>query len=168
MRRGNRDVANDFEQRENLSFRWFSDWVIDDGRLNPDQIPIPNQSVNRESLGGRCWYVLIPRSRGNEAESQRREPIRRRLCQGIVQITVNGIPSPYVGTDGSTYTFHVNHDPLDDNYHHCEICGLRDGERLHAKKQTKFVKKHYRTMVADAASLVLKPEIGTGKSLTAK
>jgi hypothetical protein len=161
MYRRDRPTTNDFHDSECLYFRWFNDWLDGEKAIRPDNVPIPNQSVNRSRHGGKCWFVLLPEP-AIEGDKSCGERARRQLLMGIVQIRMNGLLPP-TRLDGKRYSFSVEHDPLDHNYQHCEIRVYQEGLRLTDKKSAgiKIVKKYYRVKVAKKAVLVLHPEIAT-------
>ncbi len=128
--------------------------------ITPNQIPTPDQSVNRSGLGGKCWFVLMP---------EPKEPVElrnRKLCMGILKLLANPMPTP-VKNDKAIYTFVLEHDPLPENYQHCEIRVYKDGVRQTTADRKKLkklipknVKKHYRAKMAEAVSWELLPEVG--------
>lgn len=162
-----RPIVPVFEDGERIFFRWYRNDVNDTfikhdnpTGITPNQVPIPDQSVNRSGLGGRFWFVLMP---------ERDEPhdLRlRKLCMGVLKLTIDCIPNP-TNDDGVNYTFLLERDPLRDNYQHCEIRVYKDGLRQTASDRNqlkklipKAVKKYYRAKIAEAAQWELLPEVG--------
>ncbi len=167
MRRHNRDVVPVFEGGEQVFFRWYRNDIKEEFRnednptgITPNQIPTPDQSVNRSGLEGRCWFVLIPEA---EESVERRN---RKLCMGILKLAAGRMPTPT--TEGNAvYTFVLEHDPLPENYQHCEIRVYKDGVRQTAVDRKKLkklipnkVKLHYRAKMAEFAAWELLPEAG--------
>jgi hypothetical protein len=165
MYRNSRPVDTVFSGGELLYFRLFSDWV-EAGRFAESQIPCPDQSVNRTQHGARPWYVLIPEPTPNVPESPEELNRRRRtIHMGLVRMQAADVPRDYEER-GNTYQFVLEHDPLDHNYHHCEIRIYRNGHRLSKNELRKATaaKKHYRHEMSLAAKMILSPAIATGKS----
>jgi hypothetical protein len=156
MRADGRPPYQDFEPSEVLSFRWFSTDCEADGSIRRNNLPVPNQSVNRSKHGGRAWHVLIPEPWPDDVRT------KRNLCMGIVQMSVAGVPDDY-GENGASYQFVVEHDPMNHNYCHCEIRVYKNGRRLTKEelKKAKGAKKHYRDGVYKAAKTILRPEVAT-------
>lgn len=63
--------------------------------------------------------------------------------------------------EGRKHEYWVEHDPLEHNYHHCEIRIYCDSKCLPDKKSTKFIKKFYRVQIARISTVILAPEVGT-------
>lgn len=162
MRRNSRPVRECSLADGEFYFRWYSDWMDNDLAVRSDNLQPPNQSVNCGSWGGRPWYVLIPDPMQPKTAADETARQRRRLCMGIVAALT--VPDDYV--EGSvTYHFALEHDPLEYNYHHCEIRVYRDGQRLSdadlSKGPGKKAKKHYRIRLAEHCRIILLPEVGT-------
>ena len=68
--------------------------------------------------------------------------------------------SPRFEYDGQRYDFVVQHDPCEHNYQHCEIRVFNQLGHV-TKDVNKAVKKYYRYKVAEAATLLLRPETAT-------
>lgn len=169
MFRNGRPVDETISPNEYLYFRWFSDHVGSDGKLNQGNIHCPDQSVNRSANRGRCWYVLLPEPSDDPGRAN------RKLCMGVVRILASDVPSS-CEHGGWEFSFRVEHDPIEHNYHHCEIRLYRNGDRLtkneagqlkkREKSALKVAKKFYRDWIyklyrKKAIGFALKPEVGT-------
>lgn len=169
MYRRNRVAVNDFRASERLYFRWFSNWLDasdSDYEIRPENVPIPNQSVNRSRHGGRCWFVLIREPPLDSCDEEgERNKARRQLLMGVVRLRRCELPPPTT-ICGKSYSFAVEHNPSNHNYQHCEIGVYEDGWRLNGPSSSmkKAVKKYYRVKVAERAVLILHPEIATQDS----
>jgi len=144
MRRNNRPIISEFTPAERLFFRFQQ--TEGDGIVPVQSVRFPSQSVNRESLGPPQW-VLVPK-------------YPRFADWGVAAFTVNDVPeriaSPPPGN--VTFDFRVEHDPLPDNYPHCEVRAFRAGEQVRDKKKINdSVKLRYRILVARASTIVRSP-----------
>lgn len=168
MYRRGRPVDDEFNDNEFVFFRWFNNH-LEDGEIRPVNMTTPDQSMNRSRFGGRCWHVLIPDA-GTDPERA-----KHLVCMGVVRA-----PAPVfavsIEQDGVLFEFHVEHDPLDHNYGHCELRVCRNGSRLPRaqadklksaeKKAWKAAEKWFRTEMRKAVRkreirIVLRPEVGT-------
>jgi hypothetical protein len=123
--RGRHPVA--VQDTELLFARWFSDHMDGDGKPRAENLIAPDQSMNRSGLGGRCWYVLVPDPTDEPAKAM------KTLCRGIVRVAAPDLSMQMVA-DGKVFTLRIEPDPLDHNYHHCELHLFRDGQRLSARE----------------------------------
>jgi len=162
MYRRERGIDERVAPDEYLYYRWFSNWVDSDRRIHADQMKMPDFSANRSGHGGRSWYVLLP-------EPNDEQPLaRRKLCQGIVCFRASEIPLPCV-VEERTYVFAVEHDPLEHNYQHCEICVYHEGSRVAKegrglpRSEWKQVKKHFRTAMREVAKVYVGAETTTNQ-----
>lgn len=149
--RQQRPVANDFDSSEFIYFH-LALTDIESGRtLKPAAMPLPDLSVNRSGFAGRSWYVLLPQPDDDWAKT------RKRLCKGIVRLrTCDAFCEHMVAS--KAYSFRVEHDPEEHNYHHCEIRVFEDGVRIQDRKPPTIVKKFYRDWLSDRGRVILKPE----------
>jgi hypothetical protein len=141
MRRSGRPKRQDFDATEKLFYRLEEYYPIGS---SPSGLSVrsPNFSVNREKHGGRPEFVLIPRW-GH--------------C-GIAVFRVQQIPGPITSPgDAMVYSWKVEHDPLEENYHHSEVWTFKKGSRCDPNSNvSKLVKREFRQRLAEAMR-VLRP-----------
>jgi len=151
-RRCGRPVVNRFSPGETLWFRFYRDDFDADGTLKPHRMSPPDQSMNRQSLHGRSWFVLLAAPRSSRAKRI------TQLYMGIVAVSVASLPRAPTHLGGN-YEFRVEHAPLDHNYQHCEVRLYQDGNRL--LKANKAIKKYYREVLVDRVSICLEAEVSS-------
>jgi hypothetical protein len=84
--------------------------------------------------------------------------------EGIVQFVVAALPtelpkSPPPGTAPKLHSFFPTHEPLADNYPHCEIRTLKEGQFVENGKLPELVKKEFRQMMSDRSVVLWQPQI---------
>lgn len=155
MRRG-RPLDAQFSPAELLFFRCTLDGAetvtLPDGtshrRVRPAHIHFPDQSVNREKYS-RPWYVLLP-----NADQGSRDWIH----WGVARVAVAALPPPQQSPGNVQYAFTVEHDPMEDNFGHCELRAYKDGQREKNKnKINATVKKTYRQLLSERTRVILEP-----------
>jgi hypothetical protein len=126
MLRNGRPVVPDFDQDEVLYHRTDPNFIQPDGTVDAVHITFrfPDLSSNRSKFS-EPWYVLYPRSEyGGMA---------------VIKCRCQDIP-PSVQGDGKDSPIHkvkAEHDPLDDNYGHCETRIYKNDKRLTRPNQLK-------------------------------
>ncbi|MEQ9588017.1 MAG: hypothetical protein RJS97_08695 [Parvibaculaceae bacterium] len=168
----------ELEPDEQVYIRWFNNH-FKGGIPDPDQVFVPDQSANRVSGGGRCWYVLLPEPQNNPDNPDKPDDARRTrcLCMGILGVQASVAEKTTMQAD-CQFDFRFEHDPIKHNYYHCELHVYRDGERLtkamadglKRQDRTTFraAKKWFRTEIAQAFHAssqsveVLRSEVTTG------
>lgn len=113
------------------------------------KIPLPKTSVNRSWPDGEPDDVLRP-------------------CWpkfkdwGVLGFEVRLIPTPHIRDQGEALHYPVMHDPIDDNYYHCEIRAFREGESEPLKELKKGWKLWFRTELSqrlDRSNLFREPRV---------
>jgi hypothetical protein len=117
-------------------------------RVRPANIHFPDQSVNRQKYS-RAWYVLLPNAEAGSKDW---------ICWGIVRVSVSALPPAQQTAGDVHYAFTVEHDPLDDNFGHAELCVYKNGQREKNKKKINaVVKKTYRQLLSEKTRIILEP-----------
>jgi len=85
-----------------------------------DALDLPNMSVNRGSPIGESLWVLL------ESDEH--------AVWGIVYFLCRDVPDQMRHTDGTQFTFGVEHVPQDDNYPHSEVRAYLSGTIAQARR----------------------------------
>lgn len=133
MYRQGRPVDPDFESEEDLYIRFRS--VVGE-RPNISDIQCPNHSVNRSKFSQAEW-VLLPTFSD----------------WGYGAFKVKDIPDTIIRQEGDPYDFMVEHDPLDENYSHCEIRSYVNGVRRN-KINNNMVKLYFRMRISQKTQIL--------------
>jgi hypothetical protein len=144
MVQGSRGIDGEFLPSHNLYQRIEAEDIVGD-RLLPARIRILDQSVNWSKYS-RPWDVTFGYRK-----------------QGIARIAVRDLPPPLPrelpNKDAKYHDFKPAHDPLPQNYSHCEIRVSKNGVRVtNAKQIGDLAKKEYRTMLSDRCVIVMRPD----------
>lgn len=143
-----RPLDPEFLGTEQLYSRCKLDWIDENGHLKPTYVRIPDQSVNREKYS-QCKDVLLP-----DGSPQS----RAWLLWGVASVRVEDLPPQSQSAGGVTFQVTVEHDPLDDNYGHCELRVYKDGHReCDSKKVNSKVKKEYQVKLARRTRVIVRP-----------
>lgn len=149
MLRNGRVADNGIKANHCLYYRFVQEDLLGD-RLNPTRIPIKNTSVNW-SKHSKPWDVIFDHP-----------------GLGIARFIVRMLPfdlprdrpnPPSAKNPPKVFAFYAEHDPLDENYSHCEIRTYKEGVRDIKCDLPATVKKEYRTSLADHALILWHPTI---------
>jgi hypothetical protein len=150
MYRNGRAVDPGFLDTEQLFFRCKRDAILDTDRIKPAAVHFPDQSVNREKYS-RCTDVLIPDGSPRSKDW---------LFWGVARIFVRDVPPETTSSGRVPFRFTIEHDPEEDNYSHSELRVYKNNQRERDKnKINQQVKKEYRTKLALAARVLVRPYI---------
>jgi len=149
MYRNGRGIDGEFPPTENLFFRCALDETFETTRIKPAAVRFPDQSVNRERYS-RCTDVLIP-----DGSSKSQDWI----LLGVARVHVKDVPRETQSTGKVSFRFTVEHDPEDNNYGHSELRVYKNEQRETNGKVNATVKKEYRTKLALAARVIVRPLI---------
>ncbi|PWT80590.1 MAG: hypothetical protein C5B44_05165 [Acidobacteria bacterium] len=143
MVQGSRGIDHGFLPHHYLYQRIETEDIAGD-RLLPARIRVLDQSVNWSKFC-RPWDVTFGYRK-----------------QGIARTAVRDLPPPLpkvLPNKGAKYhDFNPAHDPLPNNYSHCEIRVLKDEVRVtNAKQIGDLAKKEYRTMLSDKYIIIARP-----------
>lgn len=138
MFRNGRPIVPTFASGEPLYYRCSAKDVLGE-RLLPPAVHIPSCSVNRGGAGfGPPEDVLV----GYPG-------------QGIARFVADDMPAAQQ-MDGFTFSFHVVHEPDDDNYAHSEIRTHKDGAfKKNWRNKRQLV--HLQIALAEKASVIRAP-----------
>lgn len=139
--RNNREECQYFELEEKL-FRRFTELLEVEGHLYPNSVQWPDFSVNREKFS-QPEDVLLP----NYPE-----------C-GVCAFRAKHIPTPFEVYDtikktNNIYEFCVWHAPLEHNYSHSEVRGLKNNQRV-KDISSKMVKKKFRFKLSEKLEILI-------------
>lgn len=126
-----------------LYFRINREDVLGD-RINPDRIRSKDTSVNWSKYS-KPWDVIFDHEGAGFA---------RFLVRDIPEI----LPEKLEG-NAKPHHFRPVHDPLTENYSHCEIRCFKDGVRHTGNKLPETVKKEYRQILSDRGVILSMPEV---------
>lgn len=138
---------------ESFYWRFYTKELSSEDGPTDAMIKPPDQSVNRSGLGGKPWFALMPEPGVIDSEA-----IAKKLNMGILTFQATAVPTPFQSDTSTTrFDFVLEHDPLDHNYHHCEIRVYSSGRRFaeatatkSEKTEWKAAKKYYRTCVRES------------------
>jgi hypothetical protein len=126
MFKRDRDRVPNFDENERLYHRTDPAFVEPDGTVDAVHISFrfPDLSSNRSKFS-EPWYVLYPRSEYGEL--------------AVVKCRHRDIPSSVQGDgrDAPVHDVKIEHDPMDDNYGHCETRIYKGSKRLTRTNQLK-------------------------------
>lgn len=126
MFRNGRDVVPNFDPDEVLYHRTDREFIEPDGTVDAMHISFrfPDLSSNRSRFS-EPWYVLYPRSEYGK--------------MAVIKCGCADIPKSVQGDgkDSPVHEIRPEHDPLDDNYGHCETRIYKGGKRLTRPNQLK-------------------------------
>jgi hypothetical protein len=135
MYRKGRPVVNDFDPGEWFYYRVQRDWIQPDGTVSAFHIqPCPQTSTNRQRYS-QCWHVLYPREKFAQWAVFK---LQAELLPSTVQADAIG---------ATVYSVRTEHDPMDDNYGHCETRVYR-GESQFVGEMNRAAKNQLRLAIA--------------------
>jgi len=137
MHRRGRPIDPLFESSEELYLRFRT--VLND-KPNVSEIRCPNQSVNRAKYSEAEW-VLLPSF----------------LDFGYGAFKVKDVPEKIERPEGNPYRFKVEHDPIDENYSHCELRAYVNNIRQNTI-QNKQVKLTFRMRISQKTTIIGYPK----------
>jgi hypothetical protein len=77
----------------------------------------------------------------------------------IVKDLPRALPEKLPTTDSKYHDFIPHHDPMPENYPHCEIRVFKEGVRVTKDSQiSKLAKKEYRTIISDKTLILIEPK----------
>src|SRR5688572_27587054 len=125
MRRRGRDEDQDFDPQEVLYHRVTAATLhlMENGGVYLS-VRVPDVSCNRSKHGGLWDDVLLCNYPAN-------------VNAGVVEFAVSDVPSRHDRDNADPIHFRTCHDPLEDNYYHCEIRFFRGA--ANAQRMTKNV-----------------------------
>ena len=151
MYRQGRPVDSRFLPRHQLYFRCTKEDLIGP-RLNPARIPYKNVSVNWSKYG-KPWDVIF---------DYPDEGFVRFIVGELPKELPKDIPPVPKGSKKAKHLpdlhfFKPVHDPIEENYGHCEIATFRKGERIDLTSS--LVKKEFRTAMSLGGLLLRWPRV---------
>jgi hypothetical protein len=104
-------------------------------------------------------YTNLSTNRGKYSEPE--DVIIDAPGWGILFWRVDQIPRDVKSDDpkATAYDFRPGHKPEDDNYSHTEIWAYRDDIRVPEPDPSKAVKKRYRQLMSERATLIKPPDV---------
>lgn len=138
MRRSGRPVVDKFEPQERLFYRLDTAYPVGEA---PSGLSVrkPDFSTNREALGGKPIYVLLPEYPD----------------YGIAEFKVVSLPASIPSEGGREYSWAPTHVPLEDNYYHSEVRTYKDRIRCEKSSQVNaLVYRIFRQRLSEAMRVI--------------
>lgn len=144
LRRNDRSLDSNFKPFERIYLRVKPDDFLE-GRVNPARIKCFNMSVN--------WSKY----------SYPMDVVCPHPSSGIARLLVARLPAIFPKELGEEkekkHRFFLEHDPLDENYSHCQVACIKGDQRaIKESVLSKTAKKEYRTLISDYSVIILDAE----------
>lgn len=144
LRRNDRAIDSNFKRFERIYFRVMPDDFLED-RINPVRIRCFNMSVNWSKYSCPLDVICPQPSSG----------IARLLICRLPAI----FPKELSDEKEKKHEFFLEHDPLDDNYSHCQVACMKGDQRaMKDSVLSRTAKKEYRTLISDHSVIILDAE----------